>query len=116
MLNGVASAFVLNAGFSGHLKADYACIEVDEASTVKVFPHFQPDYMILTNLFRDQLDRYGEIDTTMELLSTAMDMAPNMKILANADDSLSACLTLEHKNPHAFYGISEQVLQDEDAK
>ena len=40
MLNGVASAFVLAAGLSGHLKADYACIEIDEASTVRVFPHF----------------------------------------------------------------------------
>lgn len=116
MLNGVASAFVLNAGFSGHLKADYACIEVDEASTVKVFPHFQPDYMILTNLFRDQLDRYGEIDTTMELLAKAMGMAPHMKILANADDSLSAFLALEQENPHAFYGISQQVIQEKDAR
>ena len=62
MLNGVVSAFVLNTGLSGHLKADYACIEIDEASTVRVFPHFQPDFMVLTNLFRDQLDRYGEIE------------------------------------------------------
>lgn len=65
MLNGVVSAFVLNARANGHLRADYACIEIDEASTVRVFPHFKPDYMVLTNLFRDQLDRYGEIDTTM---------------------------------------------------
>ena len=90
MLNGVVSAFVLNAGFTGHLKADYACIEIDEASTVRVFPHFQPDYMVLTNLFRDQLDRYGEIDITMNLLSKAMKMAPKMKIIFNADDSLSS--------------------------
>ena len=62
MLNGVAAAFALAAGLSGNLKADYACIEIDEASTRRVFPHFKPDYMVLTNLFRDQLDRYGEID------------------------------------------------------
>ena len=61
MLNGVVSAFVLAADLKGDLDADYACIEVDEASTVRVFPHFKPDFMILTNLFRDQLDRYGEI-------------------------------------------------------
>ena len=64
MLNGVVAAFVLGAGFSGNLDADYACIEIDEASTRRVFPHFKPDYMVLTNLFRDQLDRYGEIDIT----------------------------------------------------
>ena len=68
MLNGVAAAFAQNASLSGNLKADYACIEVDEASTVRIFPHFKPDYMVLTNLFRDQLDRYGEIDITMNLL------------------------------------------------
>lgn len=113
MLNGVVSAFVLNAGLSGHLKADYACIEIDEASTVRVFPHFQPDYMVLTNLFRDQLDRYGEIDITMNLLSKAMKMAPNMKVLVNGDDSLSTCLALDNENPYATYGISQQVLQNE---
>ena len=51
MLNGVVSAFVLNTGLSGHLKADYACIEIDEASTVRVFPHFQPDFMSIEKLF-----------------------------------------------------------------
>ena len=59
MLNGVVAAFVLGAGNGGSLHADYACIEVDEASTRRVFPHFKPDYMVLANLFRDQLDRYG---------------------------------------------------------
>lgn len=44
MLNGVVSAFVLNTGLSGHLKADYACIEIDEASTVRVFPSFSAGF------------------------------------------------------------------------
>ena len=55
MLNGVVAAFVLAAGPTGRLDADYACIEVDEASTRHVFPGLKPDYMLLTNLFRDQL-------------------------------------------------------------
>ena len=44
MVNGVAAAFALAAGLGGNLKADYACIEIDEASTRRVFPHFKPDY------------------------------------------------------------------------
>lgn len=116
MLNGVAAAFVLSAGLSGHLKADYACIEIDEASTVRVFPHFRPDCMVLTNLFRDQLDRYGEIDITMNLLSKAMKMAPHMKILVNGDDSLSTYLALDNTNPCLTYGISQQVFQEEDTR
>ena len=86
MLNGVVAAFVLGAGFSGNLDADYACIEIDEASTRRVFPHFKPDYMVLTNLFRDQLDRYGEIDITMNILKEVMQSAPKMKVIVNGDD------------------------------
>lgn len=109
MLMGVAAAFVLNAGILGKLDADHAVIEIDEASTVRVFPHFKPDYCVLTNLFRDQLDRYGEIDITMDLLRKAFDMAPEMKIIVNGDDSLSAYLAQESGHPVITYGISEQV-------
>ena len=103
MLAGVAASFVLAAKWNGKLDADYACIEIDEASTVKVFPHFKPDWMVLTNLFRDQLDRYGEIDITMKLLGQAMEMAPDMKIIVNGDDALSAYLAMESGHPSVSY-------------
>lgn len=112
MLNGVVAAFVLGAGNGGRLDADYACVEVDEASTRRVFPHFKPDYMVLTNLFRDQLDRYGEIDITMNILKEAMGSAPEMKVVVNGDDALSAYLAMESGNPYITYGISEQVVED----
>lgn len=109
MLMGVAAAFVLNAGVNGRLDADNAVIEIDEASTVRVFPFFKPDYCVMTNLFRDQLDRYGEIDITMDLLRRAFDMAPDMKIIVNGDDSLSTYLAQESGHEVITYGISEQV-------
>lgn len=109
MLMGVAAAFVLNAGLNGKLDADNAVIEIDEASTVRIFPHFKPDYCVMTNLFRDQLDRYGEIDITMDLLRKAFDMAPDMKIIVNGDDSLSTYLAQESGHEVITYGISEQV-------
>ena len=115
MLAGVAAAFVLAARWNGKLDADYACIEIDEASTVKVFPHFKPKWMVITNLFRDQLDRYGEIDCTMKLLEQAMDMAPEMKIIVNGDDSLSAYLALESGHPYVTYGISQKVFDEQDS-
>lgn len=114
MLNGVVSAFVLEAKLNGHLDADYACIEIDEASTIRVFPYFQPDYMVLTNLFRDQLDRYGEIDITMKLLDQAMEMAPDMKVIVNGDDALSAFLAMNSSNSYVTYGISQPYFQNED--
>ena len=113
MLAGVAAAFVLAAGNNGKLDADYACIEIDEASTLRIFPHFKPDYMVLTNLFRDQLDRYGEIDITMDILERAMNMAPEMTVIVNGDDALSAYLAMKSGNPYKTYGISEQVFKDQ---
>ena len=114
MLDGVTAAFVLAAKNNGHLDADYASIEIDEASTVRVFPYFKPDYMVLTNLFRDQLDRYGEIDITMNLLKKAMQMAPDMTVIVNGDDALSAYLAMESGNPYVTYGITEQVFKEQD--
>lgn len=112
MLNGCVASFVLNTGWNGKLDADYACIEVDEASALRIFPHFKPDYMVLTNLFRDQLDRYGEIDITMNLVRDAMRLAPEMKIIVNADDALSVFVTQESGNPYVTYGIGEKVFEE----
>ena len=116
MLNGVAAAFVLAADLWGNVDADYACIEVDEASTRHIFPRFHPDYMVLTNLFRDQLDRYGEIDITIDILKGVMDSAPQMEVIVNGDDALSAFLAMECRNPWVAYGISEQVADASDSK
>ena len=115
MLNGVAAAFALAAGLGGNLDADCASIEIDEASTKRVFPNFKPDYMVLTNLFRDQLDRYGEIDITMNLLKEVMQTAPDMKVIVNGDDALSAFLAMDAGNPCITYGISEKVVDDQDS-
>ena len=112
MLNGVVAAFVLAAGWSGRLDADCACIEIDEASTRRVFPYFKPDYMVLTNLFRDQLDRYGEIDITMDILKKAMRSAPDMTVIVNGDDALSAFLAMDAGNRYVTYGINEKVTDD----
>ena len=108
MLTGVTDAFLLAAKLNGRIDADAAVLEIDEASTVRVFSFLKPDYMVLTNLFRDQLDRYGEIDITMNFLKKAMDMAPGMKIIVNADDALSAYLAEESGHSCVTYGISEK--------
>jgi len=111
MLNGVVSAFVLGAKWNGELDADYACIEADEASTRYIFPAIKPDYMILTNLFRDQLDRYGEIDITMNILEEMMRKVPDMKVIVNGDDALSAYIAMDSGNTFTTYGISRQVIE-----
>ena len=116
MLNGVAAAFVLAAGWNGKLNADYACLEVDEASTRRVIPHVKPDYMITTNLFRDQLDRYGDIDAIANLFINVMKAAPDMKVIVNGDDALTSYIALESGNEVIPYGINEKVLEGKESK
>lgn len=115
MKNGVATAFALAAKPDGTVDADYASIEIDEASAVKVLEYMTPKAMIITNLFRDQLDRYGEIDITAELLKKAIATAPDMTLVLNADDPL--CVQFAGENKSVYFGISEKVLpQTDDTK
>ena len=109
MISGIATAFALRCNWLGNFKADFACLEVDEASTVKVFKYIKPDYIVITNLFRDQLDRYGEIEHTMSLLKTAIDMSDKPTLILNGDDPLTASFGKDYNNAY-YYGISEKVL------
>ena len=68
--------------------------------------------MILNNLFRDQLDRYGEIDITMNLLKDAMRIAPEMTIIVNGDDALSTYLAQESGNPYALTEFRSKYLKN----
>lgn len=108
MLGGIATAFADACNLLGTFSADYAVLEIDEASARRVFAHLTPNYMIITNLFRDQLDRYGEIDITMDLLREAIDMAGDVTLILNGDDPLTA--TFGEGRRAVYFGISEQVL------
>lgn len=114
MLNGIASAYVQAAGLSGRLDADYACLEIDEAYTPLVFKRVKPDIMVITNLFRDQLDRYGEIDITVDIIRRAIREAGNVKLVLNADDPLCVQFSRVEGADAVFYGISEKVLPQVD--
>ena len=112
MLNGIISAFVLATDRKGRLHADYACIEVDEIASVRVLPQLKPDCALLTNISRDQLDRFGEVDITYNKIKTAVLSVPETKLILNCDDILSYTLTQDCQNPYVTYGISEQIFDD----
>lgn len=112
MLNGIISAFVLSTDKNGQLDADYACIEVDEIASVKVLPQLRPDCALLTNISRDQLDRFGEVDITYNTVKGAINSTPTTKLIINCDDILSYSLAADGKNPYITYGINEQIFDD----
>lgn len=110
LLNGIISAYVLCRHRSDQPLADYACIEVDEIAARQVFPLLQPACIVLTNIFRDQLDRFGEVTLTCQKLQDAAAQVPGAILLVNCDDALSAALSVPCPNPSVTYGIPEPVF------
>lgn len=103
MLTGVANMFAL--GIKPCSKFDFAVIESDEAYLTKLYDYFNADYLLVTNLFRDQLDRYGELLTTASFIQNAIDKNKNLKLILNADDPLVSNFG---KNREAlYYGIEK---------
>lgn len=111
LMDGVITAFVLAARASGKLDADYACIEVDEMASVKVFPKLKPDCVILTNVFRDQLDRTGEVDLICDRIQKAVESVPKARIVVNCDDICSYGLALRCGHQTVTFGIGEQIAE-----
>ena len=66
LLNGLASAFIKDAKLNGQLRSDIAVFEVDEANLPAVLKQLTPEIVLLLNLSRDQLDRYGEVEIILE--------------------------------------------------
>lgn len=85
MITGLSTALIRNAPLFGWKEYDVAVMEVDEASLPKAVSECPPDYLILTNFFRDQLDRYGEVDTLIEKMKDSL-RPLDVKLILNADD------------------------------
>lgn len=62
-----------------------AVLEVDEANLVRIGQNIKPDYVIFTNIFRDQMDRFGEIYNIFSKVMEGMKVMPDAKIIANGD-------------------------------
>ena len=107
LIDGITTEFVMNSTLFGRVKKDYAVIECDEAAARKVFPRLKPRVVVVTNLFRDQLDRYGEVTHTLENIREALKGAPEALLCLNADCSLTASLADDLPNKVRWFGIEQ---------
>ncbi len=87
MVPGITAAILNQSHLFGKINAQCAVLEVDEASLKGVTQEFPAQMVVITNLFRDQLDRYGELDTTQRLIESGITDACKTLVL-NADDPL----------------------------
>lgn len=111
---GLISVLIARSNLTGSkTKGDLAVFEIDEATMPEAVPLLSPRYIIVTNIFRDQLDRYGEVDKTVELIGNSLRTAPkNAVVVLNADDPMVASLISYHKNT-IFYGLEDSGLKTE---
>lgn len=107
LFRGIVSCFIDNYKFSKSNKGSYAIIEVDEANLKFVTDYITPEIITITNLFRDQLDRYGEVYTTLEKILEGVHKVPSSTLVLNGDDSLFGVLDV--KNPKVYYGFSNPI-------
>lgn len=110
--NGIVTEYVLNSTVFGKNKYEYALIECDEAAFKTVSTLVDPKYILVTNVFRDQLDRYGEISNILENIKIGILNSKNAIVCLNADDSITSSLKDEIDNKVFFYGINVPIYKN----
>lgn len=101
--SGVASALL-------HARAaDWGVFESDELWLTKIVSQLQPDFVVLLNLFRDQLDRAGEIDHVQQRIAEALASSPDTVLVYNADDPFCQAIADRSTNERKPFGISDDL-------
>lgn len=109
LLNGIASTLLLNTNRKGQLSAHYGVFEVDENNLPIALEHVTPKIIIALDLFRDQLDRYGELDSIAKKWNASFQqLDESTTLLLNADDPLIAYLAKNVKAKVIYFGMSEK--------
>ncbi len=116
LMRGVASSLVMRALPTGHLRRSgeaVAVLEIDEAALPQVVRAISPRIAVFTNLFRDQLDRYGEVDSVMTYWKQAVALlSPETTLVLNADDPAVAYLGTSFTGRVLYYGIDDTSLEN----
>ena len=108
---GIAADLCANASLTGRPKKRTAVIECDEAAFKRVCGEINPEVVVVTNIFRDQLDRYGEVTHTLESIRIGLESAQRATVCLDADDSLVASLAPDAPDRVRFFGIDAALGQ-----
>lgn len=115
LLNGLITALLADTNWLGQVQTDWAVLEVDENVLPLVLRDSRPRYILALNLFRDQLDRYGEVDTISYRWRQAIAPLPESTTLVlNADDPALSFLGQNLAQRVLYFGLNEPQLYLED--
>jgi UDP-N-acetylmuramyl tripeptide synthase len=109
--NGIVSALLADMKWNQHFRAAYFIFEVDEATLPNVLKDLTPEIIVLTNLFRDQLDRYGEVDTIAEKWLVALGgVERQTDVIVNSDDPHLAFIGSNIFAKVRYFGLEDPSL------
>lgn len=114
LLAGISAEFICSADIFGKATKKYAVIECDEAALKHVAPLLSPKAIVVTNIFRDQLDRYGDVMNTLSEIVKGIEAAKNAICILNADDSLVSSIAKKVKNRVVYFGINKDLKPNDD--
>ncbi len=106
MISGVATSFIENSSVFGKCKKEYAILECDENSFPEISRYLDAEIVAVTNVFRDQLDRYGETETTLKTIVSATHNMPEAVLVLNADCPLTYSISEKCENEIITFGIN----------
>lgn len=110
MAGGIASTLLLAARRGTRIAGDLGMFEVDEFWLDRLIPELRPRAILLGNLFRDQLDRYGELETIADRWAAAIGtLPPQSRLVLNADDPLIADLGRDRPNV-SYFGVEDHSV------
>ena len=106
LARGVAAVFIQQSSLTGQPDAEIAVIEADEAALPEILRLVKPRLLVLNNLFRDQLDRYGELDTVSRAWKTTFASLPaTTRLIVDGDDPTLATITGDLVAPRTTFGL-----------
>jgi len=108
---GVAAALLGEVDTKGNLDADIAVLELDEAHAVHFIKAVPPRYSLLLNVMRDQLDRFGEIDTTAKLLARIALATEETVVLNREDPRVASIATLLKDQQVSYFGLTPKLAK-----
>ena len=108
MMRGMTSTVVAASSLRGKARADVGLWEVDEATLPDALAALNPSIVVINNLFRDQLDRYGEVNTVAAIWEKALAVLPaTCTVILNADDPRVAHLGAQRTCHVVYFGIED---------
>ena len=109
LVHGIAADLISNATWDGKARYPYVVLECDEAALKQLVSYVEPAAIVVTNLFSDQMDRYGSVQNTLNEIRKGVVKSPNSTLVLNADEPLSASLSLDVPNKVVWYGLDKTV-------